>query len=40
MKIAEVQPELNYRLRVVADDGRVGLFDVRPYLNTRHLQRW
>ncbi|MFQ3169517.1 MAG: hypothetical protein ACI8QI_002087 [Limisphaerales bacterium] len=32
MKIAEVHPELDYRLRVVADDGRVGLFDVRPYL--------
>jgi hypothetical protein len=32
MKIAEVHPELNHRLRVVSEDGRVGFFDVQPYL--------
>ena len=32
MKIAEVQPQPNYVLSIVADDGRVGSFDVSPYL--------
>lgn len=32
MRIAEVHPQPNYILTVVADDGRVGQFDVSPYL--------
>src|SRR5712691_9960916 len=32
MKIAAVQPQPNYLLSIVADDGRVGSFDVSPYL--------
>ena len=32
MKIAEVRPQPNYVLSIVADDGRVGSFDVSPYL--------
>ena len=32
MKIAAVQPQPNYVLSIVADDGRVGSFDVSPYL--------
>ena len=32
MKIAEVQPQPNYVLSIAADDGRVGSFDVSPYL--------
>jgi len=32
MKIAEVQPQPNYVLSIVADDGRVGSFDLKPYL--------
>ena len=32
MRIAEVKPGANYTLQVIADDGRTGIFDVRPYL--------
>lgn len=32
MRIAELRPQPNWVLSVVADDGRVGSFDVRPYL--------
>lgn len=31
MKIIEVHPNPNYTLQIVADDGRIGTFDVRPY---------
>ena len=33
MRIVEVFPQPNYILTVVADDGRIGQFDVSPYLN-------
>jgi hypothetical protein len=32
MKIMQVYPRSNWVLAVVAEDGRVGQFDVRPYL--------
>ena len=32
MTIAEVHPRPNYILTIVADDGRIGRFDVAPYL--------
>jgi len=32
MRIAEVRPQPNWVLSIVADDGRVGTFDVKPYL--------
>jgi hypothetical protein len=32
MKIVQVRPQSNYVLSIVAEDGRVGQFDVRPYL--------
>jgi hypothetical protein len=32
MKIAELRPQPNWMLSIVADDGRVGSFDVSPYL--------
>ena len=32
MRIAEVHPQPGWILSVVADDGRVGSFDVGPYL--------
>ena len=32
MKIVEVQPKSNYTLKIVTDDGRIGNFDVNPYL--------
>lgn len=32
MRIAELRPQPNWVLSVVADDGRAGTFDVRPYL--------
>ena len=32
MKIIEVQPQSNYILKIVSDDGRIGNFDVNPYL--------
>ena len=32
MRIAELHPQPDWLLSVVADDGRVGSFDVTPYL--------
>jgi hypothetical protein len=32
MRIVQVRPQPNWILSVVAEDGRVGEFDVRPYL--------
>ena len=32
MRITSVHPQSNYTLSIVADDGRVGRFDVGPYL--------
>jgi hypothetical protein len=32
MRIQELHPQPNWTLHVVADDGRFGNFDVRPYL--------
>ena len=32
MRIAELQAQSNWVLSIVADDGRVGRFDVSPYL--------
>jgi len=32
MTIREIYPQPDYTLRIVADDGRVGVFDVTPYL--------
>jgi Protein of unknown function (DUF2442) len=32
MRIAELQARSNWILSIVADDGRVGRFDVSPYL--------
>ncbi|MCX7194270.1 MAG: DUF2442 domain-containing protein [Proteobacteria bacterium] len=32
MRIADVQPQSNWLLFIIADDGRVGRFDVSPYL--------
>jgi len=32
MRIVEVHPQSNWILTVVSDDGRMGTFDVRPYL--------
>ena len=32
MRIAELHTQPNWMLSIVADDGRIGRFDVRPYL--------
>jgi hypothetical protein len=32
MRIVEISPQPNWVLSVVADDGRIGNFDVSPYL--------
>lgn len=32
MIIAEIHPESNWVLSVIADDGRTGTFDISPYL--------
>ena len=32
MKIVELRPQPDWTLYVVADDGRIGTFDVSPYL--------
>jgi hypothetical protein len=34
MIIAQIEPEENYQLRIFAEDGRTGLFDVSPYLKS------
>ncbi|MES1192327.1 MAG: DUF2442 domain-containing protein [Steroidobacter sp.] len=34
MNIVEVIPKENYTLYVRADDGRIGVFDVKPYLHS------
>ncbi|MEE9431023.1 MAG: DUF2442 domain-containing protein [Melioribacteraceae bacterium] len=33
MRIAEIKPKSDYTLQITTDDGRVGVFDVRPYLD-------
>ena len=33
MKLIEVHPQSNWTLSIIADDGSVGVFDVRPYLS-------
>nr|VFJ75598.1 MAG: Protein of unknown function (DUF2442) [Candidatus Kentron sp. FW] len=43
MRIAQVTPRKNGSLFVVAEDGRSGIFDVRPYLESpafRPLAAW
>ncbi len=37
MRIAKVKPKSDYTLQVIADDGRTGIFDVRPYLELEAL---
>ena len=32
MRIAEVKPLADWRLQITAHDGRIGQFDLRPYL--------
>lgn len=32
MRIAQISPQQNWVLSIVADDGRIGNFDVSPYL--------
>ena len=32
MTIQEIHPQSDYTLHIVADDGRIGMFDVTPYL--------
>ena len=32
MKIKEIHPHRDYTLQIVAHDGRIGIFDVTPYL--------
>jgi len=32
MRIVELRPQRDWVLSIIADDGRVGVFDVRPYL--------
>jgi hypothetical protein len=38
MKISCVQPQDNYLLHVVADDGSEGFFDVKPYLQAEAFE--
>ena len=32
MKIVKISPQSNWVLAIIADDGRIGRFDVSPYL--------
>ena len=34
MRIAEIVPKKDYMLFIRTDDGRIGLFDVKPYLES------
>lgn len=34
MRIAEIVPKDDYLLYIVTDDGKTGLFDVKPYLDS------
>ena len=38
MKITEIIPKENYMLYIKIDDGRVGLFDVKSYLESEAFQ--
>ncbi|SMP73964.1 Protein of unknown function [Desulfonatronum zhilinae] len=38
MRIAQVIPQSDYTLNIVSEDGRVGWFDVRPYLEFEAFQ--
>jgi hypothetical protein len=33
MRITEITPQPNGILKITSEDGRVGIFDVKPYLN-------
>ena len=39
MRIAELHPQPNWELSIVADDGRVGYFDVTSYLNYEAFEK-
>lgn len=32
MRIADVKPNTDYTLQIISEDGRIGIFDVNPYL--------
>ena len=34
MIITQIEPQENYKLRIFTKDGRIGLFDVSPYLTS------
>ncbi|NOQ94894.1 MAG: DUF2442 domain-containing protein [Methylophaga sp.] len=34
MIITQIEPQENHTLRISTKDGRIGLFDVTPYLNS------
>lgn len=34
MNIVEIVPKENYTLYIKADDGKIGVFDVKPYLES------
>ncbi len=38
MRISSIQPQDNYLLHVVADDGSEGIFDVKPYLHAEAFE--
>ncbi|TXT24141.1 MAG: hypothetical protein FD134_1708 [Gallionellaceae bacterium] len=39
MRIVELHPQPNWILSIVADDGRIGNFDVSPYLGYEAFER-
>lgn len=39
MRIIEIAPQPNGILRIVSEDGRVGIFDVKPYLNDEAFEK-
>lgn len=38
MRIAKLSPQPNWVLSIIADDGRIGTFDVSPYLEYEAFQ--
>jgi hypothetical protein len=39
VRIASIEPIENYKLNVVSEDGKAGVFDVEPYLKSEAFQK-
>ncbi len=39
MRIIKVEPAENYTLHIISEDGKTGIFDVKPYLDLEAFQK-